>query len=88
MTVYQIILSYYKSVVNYYSIKTRKTTRDKKRRQVYKHLQELLTRTLNPFNKRSADLPGGFLTDIATFPIVWWMESLVSGDATGFCHCR
>lgn len=33
MTVYQIILSYYKSVVNYYSIKTRKTTRDKKRRQ-------------------------------------------------------
>lgn len=32
MTVYQIILSYYKSVVNYYSIKTRKT-RDKKRRQ-------------------------------------------------------
>lgn len=30
MTVYQIILSYYKSVVNYYSIKTR---RDKKRRQ-------------------------------------------------------
>lgn len=33
ITVYQIILSYYKSVVNYYSIKTRKTTRNKKRRQ-------------------------------------------------------
>lgn len=36
------------------------------------HLQELLTRILNPFNK-SADLPGGFLRDIAT-PIVYWKK--------------
>lgn len=33
MSVYQILLSYCKSVVNYYSIKTRETTGDKKRRQ-------------------------------------------------------